>query len=92
MREFSLTATLGKAARALATWLRGGQLAAWRSALSGGPVGAPGQYGGVKSRIIKKSLNPVWKQRLELRLGGGVMNEDGEYDNNQAPPPSRVAP
>lgn len=27
----------------------------------------------------------VWTQRLELRLGGGEMNEEGEYDNKHAP-------
>lgn len=48
-------------------------------------VGAPGQYGRVRSRVMKRTLNPKWKQRLELRLAGGVMNDQGEYDNKEAP-------
>lgn len=52
----------------------------------GGPQGQPGQYGGVRSRVAKKSLNPVWKREwMEVRLQGGVMSEDGEYDNPDAP-------
>ena len=53
--------------------------------LSDGPRGSPGQYGATYSRVCKRTLNPAWRQRLELRLGGGQLNEDGEYDNQQAP-------
>ena len=35
--------------------------------------------------MAKRTLNPKWKQRLELRLGGGALNEKGEYDNKEAP-------
>jgi len=36
--------------------------------------------------VKKKTLNPVWaREWMELRLQGGVMNEDGEYDNRDAP-------
>lgn len=54
--------------------------------LSGGPVGAQGQYGGTYSRTRPKTLNPTWNQRLELRLAGGELNvATGEYDNADAP-------
>jgi len=56
-----------------------------KAALSGGPIAPAGQYGGSYSRIIRKTLQPVWNQRIELRLGGGQMNDRGEYDNRQAP-------
>ena len=56
-----------------------------QAALSGGPIAPAGQYGGSYSRIIRKTLQPVWNQRIELRLGGGQMNDRGEYDNRQAP-------
>lgn len=56
-----------------------------KTVLSGGPMGAVGQYGAVTSKVIKRSLHPVWRQRLELRLEGGVLSEDGEYDNKDAP-------
>ena len=40
----------------------------------------------MRSRVAKKSLNPVWKREwMEVRLQGGVMSEDGEYDNPDAP-------
>ena len=35
--------------------------------------------------MAKRTLDPKWKQRLELRLGGGALNEKGEYDNKEAP-------
>ena len=56
-----------------------------RAALSGGPEGAAGQYGKRTSRVAKRSLDPKWGQRMELRLGGGALNEKGEYDNKEAP-------
>ena len=35
--------------------------------------------------MAKRSLDPKWGQRMELRLGGGALNEKGEYDNKEAP-------
>ena len=49
------------------------------------PEGPSGQYSRVASRVAKRTLDPKWKQRLELRLGGGALNEKGEYDNKEAP-------
>jgi len=63
----------------------GSSLSALKKALSGGPSGAAGQYAGTTSRCCPRTLNPVWRQRLEMRLGGGELNEDGEYDNKDAP-------
>ena len=61
-------------------------LRALKIAMSGGPVGATGQYGGIRSRVCKASLNPTWKTYLELRLEGGVLDATtGEYDNAHAP-------
>ena len=81
------SAWLAEKGALLLTKLKGGlPWSSWTQSLSGGPVGKPGQYGGTRSRIIKKSLNPVWKREwIELRVQGGVMNEDGEYDNPSAP-------
>ena len=49
------------------------------------PEGPSRQYSRVASRVAKRTLDPKWKQRLELRLGGGALNEKGEYDNKEAP-------
>ena len=49
------------------------------------PEGPSGQYSRVASRVAKRSLDPKWGQRMELRLGGGALNEKGEYDNKEAP-------
>jgi len=64
-----------------------GSIAQWaQKVYSGGPTGGHGQYGGVNSRVVKRTLHPVWKFGwLELKLHGGVMNADGEYDNPEAP-------
>ena len=52
----------------------------------GGPRGTAGQYGGVRSRVCKGTLNPTWKREwVEVRLQGGTMSSDGEYDNPHAP-------
>ena len=38
------------------------------------------------SRPCKGTLNPVWKREyIEVRLQGGTMSADGEYDNPDAP-------
>ena len=38
------------------------------------------------SRPCKGTLNPVWKREyMEVRLQGGTMSADGEYDNPDAP-------
>ena len=59
---------------------------ALKAAMSGGPVGAVGQYGGTRSRVVTASLNPVWNTYMEVRLEGGVLDtETGEYDNDSAP-------
>lgn len=58
----------------------------FRKALYAGPIGKPGQYGGSRSKVISKSLNPVWNQFVEVRLEGGVLDSTtGEYDNDSAP-------
>lgn len=51
-----------------------------------GPLGPPGLYSKVRSSVAKRSLNPTWRnEHLELRLEGGRLNGDGEYDNPDAP-------
>ena len=58
----------------------------FRKALRHGPAGKPGQYGGTRSKVISKSLNPVWDSYMEVRLEGGKLDETtGEYDNDSAP-------
>ena len=62
------------------------QLAGMRAALTGGPVGIPGQYAKTYSRVCPKTLSPRWSQYLELRLEGGELDQEtGEYDNQHAP-------
>lgn len=64
----------------------GGHLAALRAAVSGGPVGARGQYGRTCSRVRRRTLDPVWSNEwLELQIKGGAVNEKGVYDNPAAP-------
>ena len=53
---------------------------------AGGPIGKPGQYGGIYSRVRPATLNPVWNEYVELRVEGGELDEEsGEYDNRHAP-------
>ena len=92
LRKHDYRAALTRAYAAVVEWLlaKVGAGAMKRigsfTAFSGGPEGPPGQYGGVRSRVSRRSLNPVWKNEwLELRLQGSVMSDDGEYDNPTAP-------
>jgi len=62
------------------------RLQTFKAALTGGPVGLPGQYGAVSSRVCPRSLHPLWNQWMEMRLEGGELDEEtGEYDNKHAP-------
>ena len=59
----------------------------------GGPRGTPGQYGGVRSRVCKGTLDPVWKREwVEVRLQGGTMSSDGESDNLRPSPSPNPSP
>jgi len=62
-----------------------GSFKRFQAAFRGGPEGLPGQYGVVYSRVRYKTLNPVWKQYIEMRLEGGTVNEEGEFHNPDAP-------
>jgi len=86
LRELRFAEAAHRAMTKLRSLLFGHGFAGLKAALSGGPVGLPGQYGGTTSRVIPRSLNPRWKQYLELRLEGGELDEEtGEYDNKHAP-------
>lgn len=77
---------LFKSLHALLFGVGGGISTSFRKALLHGPVGQLGQYGGATSRVITKSLNPVWNSYMEVRLEGGTLDETtGEYDNDSAP-------
>jgi hypothetical protein len=86
VRTLELSAFASRLLLKARNWLYGSSFSALKAMLSGGPVGARGQYGGARSRTVAKSLHPRWEQRLELRLEGGDLNTaTGEYDNADAP-------
>jgi len=78
-------AGLSRMLQAVRNYFTSRHMAMLRATLTGGPLGAPGQYGRTCSRVRKKSLEPVWNQWIELRLEGGYINDKGVYDNPTAP-------
>ena len=53
--------------------------------VSGGPVGPRYQYAKVRSKIIPRTLNPVYDQFFEMHLEGGTIDKNGDYRNPHAP-------
>ena len=89
LMRFEFRAALSSAGHKLYTFVRetifGASMSVMALAVSAGPQGAKDQYGRTYSHVIPKTLHPVWRQRIEMRLEGGEMNDDGEYDNKHAP-------
>ena len=84
------TGKIGEALRRVFDWVRnllfGPSFYELKMALSGGPLGHSGQYGGTYSRVRSKTLSPTWNQWLEMRVEGGELDaSSGEYDNRSAP-------
>ena len=48
------------------------------------PLGAFGQYERVCSSVRQRTTAPVWNERLEMRLRGREIGEDGELCNDEA--------